>query len=41
MYESLRMQFRTMKLRRDPSCPVCGDNPTITSYIDYEGFCST
>ena len=41
MYESLRMQFRTMKLRRDPSCPVCGDKPSITSYIDYEGFCST
>jgi len=40
MYESLRMQFRTMKLRRDPQCPVCGDKPSITSYIDYEGFCS-
>jgi molybdopterin/thiamine biosynthesis adenylyltransferase/rhodanese-related sulfurtransferase len=39
-YESLRMQFRTLKLRRDPSCPVCGDQPTITSYIDYEGFCA-
>ncbi len=40
MYESLKMQFRTMKLRRDPTCPVCGEKPTITSYIDYEGFCS-
>ncbi len=40
MYESLQMKFRTLKLRRDPSCPVCGDKPTITSYIDYEGFCS-
>ncbi len=41
MYESLQMKFRTLKLRRDPSCPVCGDKPTITDYIDYEGFCST
>jgi sulfur-carrier protein adenylyltransferase/sulfurtransferase len=40
MYESLPMKLRTLKLRRDPNCPVCGDNPTITSYIDYEGFCS-
>lgn len=39
-YESLKMQFRTLKLRRDPSCPVCGDEPTITEYIDYEGFCA-
>jgi adenylyltransferase/sulfurtransferase len=33
------MKFRTFNLRRDPECPVCGDNPTITSPIDYEGFC--
>ena len=39
-YDSLRMKFRELKLRRDPGCPVCGPNPTITSYIDYEGFCS-
>ena len=26
-------------LRRDPSCPVCGDNPTITEYVDYVEFC--
>ena len=39
-YDSLKMQFRTLKLRRDPSCPVCGDAPSITSYIDYEGFCA-
>jgi molybdopterin/thiamine biosynthesis adenylyltransferase/rhodanese-related sulfurtransferase len=38
-YDSLRMKFRTLKLRRDPECPVCGDAPTITEYIDYEGFC--
>jgi molybdopterin/thiamine biosynthesis adenylyltransferase/rhodanese-related sulfurtransferase len=40
MYESLRMRFSQVKLRRDPECPVCGDKPTITSYIDYEGFCA-
>ena len=39
-YDSLKMKFRELKLRRDPSCPVCGETPTITSYIDYEGFCS-
>lgn len=39
-YDSLKMQFRTLKLRRDPHCPLCGPNPEITSYIDYEGFCA-
>ena len=39
-YDSLKMQFRTLKLRADKSCPVCGDEPTITEYIDYEGFCA-
>jgi molybdopterin/thiamine biosynthesis adenylyltransferase len=39
-YDSLKMQFRTLKLRRDDSCPACGKNPTITEYIDYEGFCA-
>jgi molybdopterin/thiamine biosynthesis adenylyltransferase/rhodanese-related sulfurtransferase len=39
-YDSLKMKFREFKLRRDPKCPVCGPNPSITSYIDYEGFCA-
>jgi molybdopterin/thiamine biosynthesis adenylyltransferase/rhodanese-related sulfurtransferase len=39
-YDSLKMSFRTLKLRRDKTCPVCGDHPTIKEYIDYEGFCS-
>jgi sulfur-carrier protein adenylyltransferase/sulfurtransferase len=39
-YDSLKMTFRTLKLRRDKTCPTCGDNPTIKEYIDYEGFCS-
>jgi len=39
-YDSLQMKFRELKLRKDESCPVCGTKPTITSYIDYEGFCA-
>ena len=39
-YDSLQMEFRTFKLRRNKDCPVCGDHPTITDYIDYEHFCS-
>jgi molybdopterin/thiamine biosynthesis adenylyltransferase/rhodanese-related sulfurtransferase len=39
-YDSAKMQFRTLKLRRDKHCPVCGEQPTITEYIDYEGFCA-
>jgi adenylyltransferase/sulfurtransferase len=37
--DTLGMRFRTFTLRRDPECPVCGDQPTITAPIDYEGFC--
>jgi len=40
MYDSLGMKFRTLKLRRDPNCPVCGDKPSIREYIDYDQFCS-
>jgi len=39
-YDSLKMEFRTFKLRRNTHCPVCGDEPTITEYIDYQHFCS-
>jgi sulfur-carrier protein adenylyltransferase/sulfurtransferase len=39
-YDSLKMKFRELKLRRNPECPVCGPKPSITSYIDYEGFCA-
>jgi sulfur-carrier protein adenylyltransferase/sulfurtransferase len=39
-YDSLRMSFRTLKLRRDKQCPACGESPTIKEYIDYEGFCA-
>ena len=39
LYNALDMQFRELKLRRDPGCPLCGQNPTIKELIDYEGFC--
>ena len=39
LYNALDMTFRTLKLRRDKNCPVCGDRPTITQLIDYEAFC--
>ena len=39
-YDSLRMKFRELKLRQAPDCPVCGPSPTISEYIDYEGFCA-
>ncbi|MEJ7730558.1 MAG: molybdopterin-synthase adenylyltransferase MoeB [Polyangiaceae bacterium] len=39
-YDSLRMKFGELRLRRDKGCPVCGDAPTIREYIDYEGFCN-
>ena len=39
LYDALALEFRTVKIRRDPECPLCGDNPTITELIDYEEFC--
>jgi len=39
LFNALDMKFRELKLRRDPQCPVCGDNPTIKELIDYEVFC--
>src|SRR5690606_28342124 len=37
--DTLDMSFRTLKVQRDSSCPVCGDHPTVTELIDYEQFC--
>ena len=39
LIDALDMDFRTVKLRRNPECPLCGDNPTVTELIDYEMFC--
>jgi len=41
LYDALDGSFREVRLRRDPECPVCSDHPTITDYIDYEGFCAS
>ena len=39
LYDAWGMRFRELKLRRDPDCPVCGDNPTVRELIDYDQFC--
>jgi adenylyltransferase/sulfurtransferase len=39
LFDALDMQFRELKLRRDPKCPLCGTHPTITQLIDYQNFC--
>ena len=39
LFNALDMKFREVKLRRDPECPLCGDQPTIKGLIDYEQFC--
>jgi adenylyltransferase/sulfurtransferase len=39
LYDALQMSFREFKVRRNPKCPMCGDQPTIQSLIDYEQFC--
>ena len=39
LYDALSMDFNIVKLRKNPNCPVCGDNPTVTELIDYEQFC--
>src|SRR5437879_7828200 len=39
-FDTLSMDVRILKLRRDPNCVVCGDHPTVTDLIDYEGFCN-
>ncbi len=39
LVDALSMSFREVKLKRNPACPLCGDNPTVTELIDYEIFC--
>ncbi len=41
IYDALEMSYRTVQVRKDPECPVCGKNPTITELIDYDAFCGT
>jgi sulfur-carrier protein adenylyltransferase/sulfurtransferase len=40
LFDALETEFSEVTLRRDPNCPVCGENPTITQYVDYVEFCS-
>lgn len=39
LYDALNMSFDEVRLRKNPNCPICGNNPTITELIDYEEFC--
>jgi adenylyltransferase/sulfurtransferase len=39
IYDALEMEYRKLKVRKDPNCALCGDNPTVTELIDYEEFC--
>jgi sulfur-carrier protein adenylyltransferase/sulfurtransferase len=39
IYDALEMEYRKLKVRKDPGCALCGDNPTVTGLIDYEAFC--
>jgi len=39
LVDALNMRFRELKLRKNPDCPVCGQNPTVTELIDYQQFC--
>ena len=39
IYDALEMTYRTVKVRKDPECAICGKNPTVTELIDYDAFC--
>ena len=41
LFDALKMKFKELKLRKDPKCPLCGENKTVTELIDYEFFCGT
>ena len=40
LFDSLKMTFKEVKIRKDPACALCGDAPTVTELIDYEAFCN-
>jgi adenylyltransferase/sulfurtransferase len=39
IYDALEMEYRKVKMRKDPNCALCGENPTVTDLIDYDSFC--
>jgi molybdopterin/thiamine biosynthesis adenylyltransferase/rhodanese-related sulfurtransferase len=41
VYDALEMNYRSVKVRKDPNCAVCGEHPTVTELIDYDDFCGT
>jgi adenylyltransferase/sulfurtransferase len=41
VYDALETEYRKLTIRKDPECPLCGKNPTVTELIDYEAFCGT
>jgi len=41
VYDALEMSYRKIRVRKDPNCAVCGENPTVTELIDYDDFCGT
>jgi adenylyltransferase/sulfurtransferase len=41
VYDALEMSYRAINVRKDPNCPVCGPNPSVTELIDYEEFCGS
>jgi molybdopterin/thiamine biosynthesis adenylyltransferase/rhodanese-related sulfurtransferase len=41
VYDALEMEYRKIRIRKDPECPLCGKEPTITGLIDYEAFCGS
>jgi adenylyltransferase/sulfurtransferase len=41
LFDALTAEFRELSLQRDPTCPVCGDHPSVTGLIDYDHFCGT
>jgi len=41
VYDALEMAYRPIKVRKDPNCAICGENPTVTGLIDYDDFCGT
>ena len=41
IYDALEMSYRTVRVKKDPECAICGKNPTITALVDYDAFCGT
>jgi sulfur-carrier protein adenylyltransferase/sulfurtransferase len=41
LYDALEMSYRTLDVRKDPQCAICGENPTVTELIDYDDFCGS